>query len=356
MVNISKIWIRFLVIFLIHIIIKSFDLSFPNGPFGLSWRSLAFTLYFIGYGMLLWYFAEWFDKWLHRKIINPEGNRKKMILITFYHALFAYVLALSMNHFYRLGDIYFFENNDAWKDVLILNPELTFSLASIYLIIFGFNSYSLMHARLQEKELIAEKLQKENILASYQALKAQIEPHFLFNSLSVLSSLVYKDADLSADFIVKLSKTLRYVIEKNEAHLVKLSSELEFLDAYFFLIKTRLDDGVFLENKLEKSFVETTFVPPVTLQLLVENAINHNKYNPNNPLKITIEKEAEFIVVRNNLNLREVMETSTKQGLKNIAKRYELISELKVNIEKTETEFIVKIPVLNQPDYERFNI
>lgn len=347
---------RFLVIFLIHIIIKSFDLSFPRGPFALSVRSLSFTLYFVGYGMLLWYFAEKFDKWLHKIISNPEGKRKKMIGFTIYHALFAYALAFSMNHFYRLGDIYLFGNIEIWQDVHIFNPELTVSLLSIYLIIFGFNSYSLMHSRVQEGELKAEQLQKENILASYQALKAQIEPHFLFNSLSVLSSLVYKDADLSADFIVKLSKTLRYVIEKNEAHLVKLSSELEFLDAYFFLIKTRLDDGVFLENKLEKSFIETTFIPPVTLQLLVENAINHNKYNPNNPLKITIEKEGDFIVFINNLNLREVMEASTKQGLKNIAKRYELISELKINIEKTKTKFIVKIPVLNQIDYERFNI
>ncbi len=356
MVNISKIWLRFLVVFLIHIMIKSFDLSFPNGPFELSLRSLSFTMYFIGYGLLIWYCAEWFDKWLHKMIINPECNRKKMILITLYHALFAYVLAFSMNHFYRLGDIYLFGYRETWEDVLIFNPELTFSLSSIYLIIFGFNRYSLMHSRVQEGELKAEKLQKENILASYQALKAQIEPHFLFNSLSVLSSLVYKDADLSADFIVKLSKTLRYVIEKNESHLVKLSSEMEFLDAYFFLIKTRLDDGVFLENKLEKSFIETTFIPPVTLQLLVENAINHNKYNPKNPLKIMVEKVGDFIVVRNNLNMREVMEASTKQGLKNICKRYDLISELKVEIVKTETEFIVKIPALNQTDYERFNI
>lgn len=349
-------WLRFLVVFLIHIIIKSFDLSFPNGPFELSLRSLAFTMYFIGYVLLVWYMAEWFNKVIHRKVKNPEGNRKKMILVTFYHAIFGYVLAFSINHFYRLGDVYLFGNIEIWEDIHLFNPELTISLLSIYLIIFGFNNYSIMHNRVQEGELKTERLQKENILASYQALKAQIEPHFLFNSLSVLSSLVYKDADLSADFIVKLSKTLRYVIEKNESHLVKLSSELEFLDSYFFLIKTRLDDGVFLENSLDKSFIESTFIPPVTLQLLVENAINHNKYNPENPLKIKIEKEADFIVVRNNLNLREVMEVSTKQGLKNIARRYELISGLKIIITKTETDFIVKIPVLNQPDYERFNI
>ncbi len=220
MVNTSKIWVRFLVVFLIHIIIKSFDLSFPGGPFELNMRSLAFTLYFIGYGLLLWYFAEWFNKVIHKKIKNPEGNRRRMFLITFLHTVFAFVLMVSVNYFYRLGDTYLFENGFLWDDISFFNPELTVSLTSIYLIIFGFDSYSQIRIKMQEGLLKTEQFKKESILAQYQALKAQIEPHFLFNSLSVLSSLVYEDADLSSDFIVKLSKTLRYIIENNEFHLV----------------------------------------------------------------------------------------------------------------------------------------
>ena len=356
MVNTSKIWVRFLVVFLFHILIKSFDLSFPGGPFAFSLRSLTFSIYFIGYGLLLWYIAEWFDIKLHAWLKNPEGNRIKMIAITLFHAIFAFILMVSVNYFYRLGDTYLFDNASLWKDIPFLNPVLTVSLTVIYLIVFGFDSYSQIRIKLQEGLLKTEQLEKESILAQYQALKAQIEPHFLFNSLSVLSSLVHEDADLSSDFIVKLSKSLRYIIEKNKFHLVKLSEEMEFLDAYFFLIKTRLDDGVFLENKLENSFIESTYIPPATLQLLAENAVNHNKYNPKNPLRIQINKEGDFIVVSNNLNLRETPETSTKQGLNNIARRYELISGTKIEIHKTETEFIVKIPVLNKTDYERFNI
>ena len=138
--------------------------------------------------------------------------------------------------------------------------------------------------------------------------------------------------------------------------MVRLSEELEFLDSYFFLIKTRLDSGVSLKNKLEPSFIESTYIPPATLQLLVENAINHNKYNPENPLKIEINKNDDFIVVSNNLNLREITEVSTKKGLKNIEKRYKLISNSRVEFTKTDSEFIVKIPVLKQADYEGFNI
>lgn len=356
MVNINKIWIRFLVVFLFHFIIKSFDLSFPNGPFALNFRSLVFSLYFISYGLLIWYFAEWFNFKLRGFLKNPESNQRKMILSTFLNAIFAFILMGSMNYLYRQGDSYLFKNGFLWDDISFFNPELTVSLTSIYLVIFGFDSYSQIRIKLQEGLLKTEQLEKENILAQYQALKAQIEPHFLFNSLSVLSSLVHEDANLSSDFIVKLSKSLRYIIEKNRFHLVKLSEEMEFLKAYFFLIKTRFNDGVFLENKLKNSSEESIYIPPATLQLLVENAVNHNKYNPKNPLRIKINKEGDFIIVRNSLNLREITETSTKQGLNNIARRYELVSGTKIEISKTETEFIVRIPVLNKTDYERFNI
>lgn len=145
-------------------------------------------------------------------------------------------------------------------------------------------------------------------------------------------------------------------MEKNEFHLVKLREELEFLRAYFFLIKTRLDQGVFLDIQLEKSLIESTFIPPVTLQLLVENAINHNTYNPEEPLKISIKSDRNSILVANNLNPRKALQKSTKLGLKNISKRYQLISNMDVEISKSNQTFSVKLPLLNQSDHENFNI
>jgi len=354
--ELNKLRIRFLVVFLIHIIIKSFDLSFPKGPFELNWRSLWFSVYFIGYGLIIWYVAECFDKKLRKRIQHPEGNRKKTATLFLFHAFFGYGFMLSVNLFYRLGDVYIFNKAYLWEDISMFNPEMTVALIALYLLIYGFDGYSRMHAKLQEKQLREEQLKKENITAQYKALKAQIEPHFLFNSLSVLSSLVYEDADHSADFIVKLSKTLRYIIEKNEFNLVTLREELAFLDSYFFLIKTRLEGGVLLENKLDESFIESTFIPPVTLQLLIENAINHNSYNPDKPLRITLETDGNKIIVRNNLNPRTVLKETTQQGLKNISKRYKLICDKEIEVLKTEKEFIVKIPVLDQSDYEGFTI
>lgn len=356
MIKINKFWIRFLTVFLMHIIIKSFDFSFPNGPFALDSRSLVFTLFFVSYGLFIWYVGEWFYKQVQKIIPEWENAAGKMLLATTMHAAFAFVLMVSLNFLYRYGDIYIFEKTEGWNNVPVLNPNLTLALTVFYLIILGFDNYTKIQNKLQARELETTRLQKENIAAQYRALKAQIEPHFLFNSLSVLSSLVYENADRSADFIVKLSKTLRYIIEKNEFNLVTLSEELEFLDAYFFLIKTRLDDGVFLENDLENSVIESTFIPPVTIQLLVENAIKHNTYNPNNPLRIQIKQESDFIVVSNSYSPRSILEESTQKGLKNISERYSLISEKKVEIMRTNEEFIVKIPILKQSDYERINI
>ncbi|MCE4565949.1 histidine kinase [Maribellus sp. CM-23] len=351
-----QIWFRLWVVFLIHLVIKSFDLSFPNGPFEISLRSLVFSLFFLIYGMGIWYGADRANHFFQRLVGKQSNERKRIALLTLLHAVFGFVLLLSFNHLYRLGDIELFNNGEVWESVLFFNPELTVSLLCIYLIVVGFDGYFQTQKRLQEQLLRAKELEKENILAQYKALKAQIEPHFLFNSLSVLSSLVYEDADLSADFIVKMSKTLRYIIEKNEFHLVTLSEELEFLKAYFFLIKIRLGEGVFLDVELEKKFVESTFIPPVTLQLLVENAVVHNKYNPNDPLRISIRKEGNHMIVCNNLNLRNDKETSTQTGLKNLSRRYELLCGQNVEAEATANEFVVRIPVLNTTDYERFNI
>ncbi len=356
MKNHKKIWLRFSVIFLFQLIVKSFDQSYPNGPFEPNLRSVVFTIFFISYGLLVWRIADVLNIKFKQWVKKMKSEKQQLIVVSLLHAVFGYMLVLSLNHLYRLGDIHFFGNDEIWQSIMWLNPELTLSLLSFYLIVLGFDNYFQIQKKLQDELLKAEEMEKENILAQYSALKAQLEPHFLFNSLSVLSSLVYEDANLAADFILKLSKTLRYIIEKNEFNLVRLSEELEFLDAYFFLVKTRLDNGVFLENNLDRSFAESTFVPPVTLQLLVENAVKHNKYNPDDPLKITLEKKGGYIIVRNNLNPRHKIESSTKTGLINLTKRYRFVSKKEVITEKTDTEFIVKIPVLIQTDYERFNI
>jgi len=223
---------RLLIIYLIQLLIKSFDYSF--GPFmDFTFRGFVFSISFISFSMLAWYFAEW----LNEKI-KDQMELVKLIL----NLILGYIIGFAINNGYRSGDQIFFDNEDLWKEISMFNPELTISLLLIYMIIYGIYEYLNIKLQKKDEQVKTETLKKENILAQYQALKNQIEPHFLFNSLSVLSSIVHTNTDLASEFIIKLSKTMRFIIEKNQFDLVSLEDEIAMVKDYFFLLKTRMLD------------------------------------------------------------------------------------------------------------------
>jgi LytS/YehU family sensor histidine kinase len=216
-------------------------------------------------------------------------------------------------------------------------------IATVFIYIFqsGLNFYKLA----QEKASEAEKLQREYAHVRLQALKSQVNPHFLFNSLSVLSSLVHVSAETSDKFIQQLSKAYRYILEQKDVKWVTLQSELDFLDAYFFLLQIRFDKKIKLVKEIALNETEYT-LPPLTLQLLIENAVKHNKMSNNEPLTIKIFNEGEFLIVVNNINKRDQHETSTGIGLENIRKRYAYITDKKIDILDGEHQFSVRIPLI----------
>jgi sensor histidine kinase YesM len=218
-----------------------------------------------------------------------------------------------------------------------------FMVATVFIYIFqsGLNVYT----KALKKAAQAEHLQKEFAQVRLQALKSQVNPHFLFNSLSVLSSLVHVSAEMSEQFVIRLSKAYRYILEQKELDLVTLKSELDFLEAYFYLLQIRFEQKIQLQLQIDPSIQEYK-LPPLTLQLLVENVVKHNKMSSNQPLQITISAQNESLVVRNSLRLREQQQHSTGIGLENIKKRYALLTEKKVAIERTEHTFSVTIPLL----------
>ncbi len=194
-------------------------------------------------------------------------------------------------------------------------------------------------------ELDAIKLRNENLTSKYESLKSQLDPHFLFNSLNVLTNLVYSDADKSARFIKQLSEVYRYVLEVRSKELVPLEEELKFVESYLFLQQIRFGDKLKVENSL--AGVEG-LIPPLAMQILVENAIKHNVISEDDPLTIKMFKQNNHIVVENNLQKKAlVTEGSTGIGLDNITKRYEFLSNQKIVIEETQTSFIVKLPLLS---------
>lgn len=211
----------------------------------------------------------------------------------------------------------------------------------IYTFLSGLDFYH----EAQMKNVQAQKLQKEYAQVRLQALRSQVNPHFLFNSLSVLSSLVHVDAALSEKFIVQLSKAYRYILDQKEHDLVSLKEELAFLESYFFLLQIRFDKKVQLLLDVPTE-TNTYRIPPLTLQLLVENAVKHNSMSLAAPLVISVRVQGLQLLVANNISGREQEATSTGIGLENIKNRYALLCDQKVAVVQDEQHFSVSIPLI----------
>jgi sensor histidine kinase YesM len=188
-----------------------------------------------------------------------------------------------------------------------------------------------------------QKLREEKLIFQYETLKNQVNPHFLFNSLNTLSSLVATDASLSEQFILKLSSIYRYILENRDVEFISLSREIEFVRDYFYLQKIR-DNGK-IELEVPEAGSEQYEILPISIQMLIENALKHNAATRDKPLKIKISLEDDLVVVENNLQPKMQMAESSKIGLKNLEERINLVMNRKVFIEPTEYAFIVKIPV-----------
>ncbi|MEZ5197007.1 MAG: histidine kinase [Bacteroidales bacterium] len=351
----NKFIIRFSVIFFIHLIFVAGDATMDIWDF--STRRLVFSMFFITYWLVIWYVAGYINLIIHNKqAISPKykaGYNWLLFLFNFGYGLSA---AFITNLVYRFGDLYLFKSYDAWEDVPIGNPELTMSLFSLYMIIFTADIFFSSAMKRKEDQIKMEELKRENTLAQYLVLKSQLEPHFLFNSLSVLSSIIHTDINLAEEFIIRLSKTLRYVIEKNELTLVPLADEISFVDDYFFLIRNRFEKSIIFENSIEASIIQNSYIPPASLQLLIENAVKHNKFSSDDPLQIQLLNDKDSLIVKNNKDMRNDVSESTNRGLINLKQRFSYFSDRRVNIVDEGSEFTVWLPILTKSDYERFNI
>lgn len=190
-------------------------------------------------------------------------------------------------------------------------------------------------------------LRKSSDQAQIQLIKNQINPHFLFNNLNVLSGMVVRDNPDANHFIEEFSKVYRYVLANQEKELVELGHELEFVQPYLYLLRKRFDAGLQVELSISADS-RKQLVIPIALQMLIENAIKHNVVSQSRPLRIEIYANGnQSLVVRNNLQPRQRPEPSGRVGLQNIRQRYELISGRAVIVRKTDTLFEVELPLLS---------
>ncbi len=193
----------------------------------------------------------------------------------------------------------------------------------------------------------SDELERQQLLNEIALLRTQVNPHFLFNSLSILSSLVRVDADLSEQFIEQLSRSYRYILEQKEQSLVTLRTELEFIRAYSFLLKIRFENKFDLQFSIPEELLDTLKIAPLTLQLLVENAVKHNRMSAKEPLVVNVGvEEPQTLVVKNRLQPRTTATVSTGVGLKNITDRYALLTNRPVWAGEKAGEFVVRVPLL----------
>ena len=191
-----------------------------------------------------------------------------------------------------------------------------------------------------------EKLKKEKLMVEYEALKNQVNPHFLFNSMNVLTSLVYEDQDKAVKFIRELSKVYRYVLDSRHKDLVSLEEEMAFVESYIFLQKIRFENNLVIDIDIDEEKMQN-FVPPMALQLLLENAIKHNVVSEKRPLTIRIKSEDKALIIQNDLQ-EKLSKDSTGIGLENLKQRYQIISNEPITIKKDEAYFTVIIPLLTR--------
>jgi two-component system, LytTR family, sensor kinase len=218
------------------------------------------------------------------------------------------------------------------------NVTMHLAIASMYESIRNYNFWEMT-------EIEKNRLEKEQLSSQLEGLKSQVNPHFLFNSLNTLIHLIPEDAQRSVNFVRQLAKIYRYFLETTNEKTVPLKQEMDFVNSYTFLLKERFGESLHLDIDDKNACADCDIIP-FSLQLLLENCIKHNIISQDKPLYISILVNKNNLIVTNNFQPKNQVQTSTGVGLKNIENRYALLCKEKINIEKTETEFCVTLPLL----------
>jgi sensor histidine kinase YesM len=283
--------------------------------------------------MAMWFGNEFIVDWLDSRILWTKEPLKR-----FASGLAAAIVypVISVSIIMKLFELTgYYMGNLTWT--------INFSVIATSVITLFLTARSFL-VNWRQAAIDSEKLQKEGMAAKYESLKNQVNPHFLFNSLNALTNLVYEDQDKAAKFIKQLSQVYRYVLDTRDKEVVSLEEESSFLKSYLFLQQIRFGDKLKLSISIDDV---KTKLPPLVLQMLIENAIKHNVISEDSPLSIRVYAEGEYLVVENNLQRKQVMaEESPGIGLENICKRYEFLTNKEVQIQQTD-KFIVRLPLIS---------
>ena len=328
-------------------IIRTYIIIISGATMGLlvRWASGKFTfefnviLFFVSFLMIsiTWEFLNFVNNRLNKVLPFERSISTRILLQLSIGAVFALVVRYGI---YKFGE-----------------PSLDFKLDSLFMastwVLYVFASaglntiFFLKYFIVRWKESIrqTERLEKEKTQVQFDNLKNQLNPHFLFNALTSLNSLISENQQLASQFLQHMSKVYRYVLQNKDKNFVSLQTELNFIKNYVFLVETRFGGALEIKFEIREGAHEQAIVP-VTLQILIENAIKHNIVDHEKPLSIDIFTSGDYLVISNNLQKRKTVETSNKLGLENLKSLYKFLTQRPVIVEELDDRFNVKVPLI----------
>jgi sensor histidine kinase YesM len=327
------------------ILIPFFGITIPlvtgmiNGHNLSNWQIKLSFLYTIMIAILIWEgnrfllfsLRSYFD-WINKPL------RKIAILVlsvTFYTVPLSVLLLVG---WYKL----FSKEPVNWD---IVTESSLIILVAVIFITHVYETVFLVKQSESEK-IRSEQLERAKAEAELEALKNQIDPHFIFNSLNTLSHLIENKPDKARQFNDNLADVYRYILQNKARHLVLLREEMEFLQSYFLLLQIRFENAVKLVIHIDDEIMDRYLIPPISLQILAENAIKHNEFSEAMPLLLEIEMKKDELVVHNRVHRKTLRKASSRIGLQNLGERYKLTTDKEITIKEEEKDFTVSLPVL----------
>lgn len=330
------------IIYLFALVMLYFNAA--NSDYYFSQTTSA-TISWIVVLIIQWLGVLWFDSkivhFLQMRYPRLDQMKKRMLFATPAMILSSYLVIMLTDY---AGEVFIFSRTKlSWGEVgLISNLIGSFLITLIILPLFEmiFSGKVSQRMILENEELI-----RRNLQGQYDTLKGQVNPHFLFNSLNSLNSLILKDSDMAVEFVYEMAFVYRYLLKSNEYDKVPIQEELAFAEAYFHLLKTRFGENIVL-NVLVPEGERDLYIAPLTLQILIENVVKHNVISVDIPIVITITVDEECFMIENNVRKKIYSIDTTQTGLANIASKYKLLGAPEIEVIEQPSHFTVKIPLL----------
>ena len=300
------------------------------------------------YITISWFLLVVLLLWLGNSLISGFLDKKlpwrKYVTARFFIQLGLTIIysLFCINTSYLLFKHLFTSDPPVWEQVVLTNIYGLLLILPTFSIYFGIHFLKAW----KKSELETEKLQKESVRSQLEALRNHLDPHFLFNNLNILSTLIDKNKNLSKEYLEKFAEVYRIILQNEVSELITLKKELDFIKSYLYLIKIRFQDDIKIDLNVD-DHLKMKMIPPLSIQMLIENCIKHNAITETSPLIINIFTEGDkYLVIKNNLKPKKITGDKKSSGLENIGNRYRYFTDEELKVERSAAHFTVKIPLL----------